>query len=104
MRRLVLTAAVLLSVGQAHARDVEKAPPVPTFEACPEKGQGFVRLPGSHSCTRLSGRVTAGADLRARQGGTAVTPAASGRFAVDNRTDTDLGEVRTFVRIGNGRR
>ena len=28
----------------------------------------------------------------------------AGRLAIDNRADTDLGEVRTYVRIGNSRR
>ena len=89
----------------AHARDLEKAPtgsmPVP----CPSKGQGFVRMPGSQSCIRVSGRVAAGVDLRAGQAiGPSGIPAVTGRLAIDNRTDSDLGEVRTYVRIGNGRR
>lgn len=99
-----LAFAALLATNPAPARDFEKAPVAPTFESCPSKGPGFVRLPGSKSCTRISGRVAAGADLRARQGATAVAPAAAGRVAIDNRTDSDLGEVRTFIRIGNGRR
>ncbi|WP_279602535.1 hypothetical protein [Methylobacterium sp. E-005] len=42
-------------------------------------------------------------DLRAGRA-PAAAPAIAGRLAIDNRTDTDLGEVRTFLRFGNGRR
>lgn len=104
-----LAASVLLIAGpviagDALARDIETAPLAPTVEPCPAKGPGFVRLPGSRSCTRISGRVAAGADLRARPGVATLAPAASGHLAIDNRTDSDLGEIRTYVRIGNGRR
>ena len=99
---LALTA--VLSAGPARALDLEKAGALPTMEPCPSRGYGFVRLPGSRTCTRLSGRAAAGADLRTGPGGTAVGPRAAGRFAVDTRTESDLGEVRTYVRIGNGRR
>ncbi len=112
--RRALGVSALLIVGQgifaeaiggyALAREVEKAAVAATVEPCPAKGPGFVRLPGSRTCTRLSGRVAAGADLRARQGAIAVAPGAAGRFAIDNRTDSDLGEIRTYVRIGSGRR
>lgn len=104
MRALTLAASALLIAGPALALDAEKAPPVPTFEACPAKGAGFVRLPGSHNCTRISGHVAAGVDLHTRPGTAALTPPVAGRLAIDNRTVSDLGEVRTYMRIGNGRR
>ncbi|MCJ2123730.1 porin [Methylobacterium sp. J-077] len=98
-----MTAA--LGLGPAEARDFERASITPSVIPCPSKGPGFVRLPGSASCIRVSGRVTAGADLRTGHGIDASgVPAITGRLAIDNRADTDLGEVRTFVRIGNGRR
>jgi hypothetical protein len=97
-----LLAAFLLTC-PSLAAELQKAPvahgPVP----CPSKGQGFVRMPGSDSCVRISGRVTAGIDLRAGRA-PAAAPLVAGRLAIDNRADTDLGEVRTYVRIGNGRR
>jgi len=94
-----------LGFGPAEARDLEKALITPSVMPCPSKGAGFVRLPGSASCIRVSGRVTAGADLRGGHGiGAPATPPVTGRLAIDNRADTDLGEVRTYVRIGNGRR
>ncbi|AWN38328.1 porin [Methylobacterium radiodurans] len=73
-------------------------------EACPTLGTGFVRLPGSRTCLRLSGRVAAGLDLRADRAGAAARPDAAGRFALDTRTDTDLGPVRTYLRVGSGHR
>lgn len=73
-------------------------------EPCPAMGAGFVRLPGSRTCLRLSGRAAANLDLRAGRDGAAVRPDATGRFALDTRTDTDLGPVRTFVRVGNDHR
>jgi hypothetical protein len=100
----VLTAATLGFCTAAGARDLEKASSAAAAMPCPSKGPGFIRLPGSVSCIRVSGRVIAGADLRPGHGaGAASPPAIAGRLAIDNRADTDLGEVRTFVRIGNGR-
>ncbi|GJE58426.1 porin [Methylobacterium trifolii] len=95
--------AALAATGPVRARDLAKAPAPETAKPCPAYGAGFVRLPGSSTCTRLSGRVSAGADLRAGRDGTATAPTAAGRFAIDTRTESDLGPVRTFVRIGNGR-
>ncbi|MGH1571636.1 hypothetical protein ACRAWG_14340 [Methylobacterium sp. P31] len=97
-------AAAGLSLGEpAAAMDLQKVPVTRGLVPCPSKGSGFVRLPGSDSCVRISGRVSAGMDLRAGSG-TAAAPVAAGRLAIDNRADTDLGEVRTYVRIGNGHR
>jgi hypothetical protein len=106
MRRAVPAVALAIGLGggpQALALDLPKEALAPTSEPCP--GQpGFVRLPGTRSCTRLSGRVTAGADVRAGVVGRAAAPVIAGRVAIDNRTATDYGEVRTFIRLGNGRR
>ena len=104
MRRTVLILVSLLagSVG-AGALDLDLAKIAPTMEACPGR-PGFVRMPGARNCTRLSGRVAAGVTAQAGAGGTVAAPVVAGRIAVDNRADTDLGEVRTYVRVGNGRR
>lgn len=102
---LVLTAALVGIGAPADARDREKAPTAAAAVPCPSKGPGFVRLTGSASCIRVSGRVIAGTDLRAGHGiGAEAAPLVAGHLAIDNRADTDLGEVRTYVRIGNGRR
>lgn len=71
---------------------------------CPEQGPGFVRLPGSATCLRLSGRAAGGVAVHSDRNGAAARPEAAGRFALDARTDTDLGPVRTYVRVGAGRR
>lgn len=101
MRATVL-ALVVLGTTPALALDLPKEALAPVSEACPGK-PGFVRIPGTQSCTRLSGRVAAGAGIGS--GSRAMAPPdVTGRIAVDNRTATDFGEVRTYVRIGNGRR
>ena len=104
MRRAFLALAALLVGGAgANALDLDLAKIAPTMEACPGR-PGFVRMPGTPNCTRLSGRVAGGVDARAGAGGVATRPVAAGRIAIDNRADTDFGEVRTYVRVGNGRR
>jgi hypothetical protein len=99
----LIAVAALIAGSPTMAGDLQTAPLVPGAVPCPSKGQGFVRMPGSESCVRVSGRVAAGMDVRAGHGA-AAAPLVAGRLAIDNRTDTDLGEVRTYLRIGNGRR
>ncbi|MCJ2015364.1 porin [Methylobacterium sp. J-076] len=104
MRRSALVlAASLAGSAAAPALDLDLAKIAPSFEACPGR-PGFVRMPGARNCTRLSGRVAAGVDARAGSGGAAAAPVVAGRIAIDNRADTEFGEVRTYVRVGNGRR
>ncbi|WP_082477713.1 porin [Methylobacterium sp. Leaf93] len=71
---------------------------------CPRHGSGFIRIPGSETCIRIGGRATTGLDLRSREGDTASRSIAGGRLAVDTRTDTGYGPVRTYVRIDAGQR
>lgn len=75
----------------------------PRPKPCPRHGAGFVTAPGGGTCVRLSGRVAA--DLIARPEGErrARIVAPTGRIAIDARTETEYGPVRTFVRMG-GRR
>lgn len=74
------------------------------LEACPTMGSGFVRLPGSRTCLRLSGRAAANLDMQAGRQGAIARPDAAGRIAVDARTETDLGPVRTYLRVGTRHR
>lgn len=103
MRGWLAAFAALVATGPALAVDLQKAPVTPGPVPCPSKGPGFVRFPGSPNCVRISGRVAAGLDLRAGSGA-AAAPLVAGRLAIDNRADTELGEVRTYLRFGNGRR
>lgn len=102
MRAGAAILALGLTGAPALALDLTKEKVAPVSEACPGK-PGFVRLPGTRSCTRLSGRVSAGAGI-ATGAHALAQPDITGRIAIDNRTETDFGEVRTYVRIGNGRR
>ena len=103
MKRRVMTGLVLaasLAATSCLALDVARE----AVRPCPGYAAGFVRVPGSPTCIRLSGRAAVGADLRAGRDRAVAAPAAAGRFAIDTRTESDLGPVRTYVRIGNGRR
>ena len=102
--RAGLIAALLAGcLAPAAAREPIRAPAAEPLRPCPAYGTGFVRIPGSRSCIRLSGRVGAGLDLRAGQGGAAAAPTSAGRFAIDTRSESEFGPLRTYVRIGNGR-
>lgn len=103
LRSSLAILSMFAAVSAAPAVELKTAPVAPGPVPCPSKGEGFVRFPGSASCVRVSGRVTAGMDLRAGHAA-AVAPLAAGRIAIDNRADTDLGEVRTYLRFGNGHR
>ena len=77
-------------------------PHVPTRDAlrpCPKQGAGFVRVPGSSTCIRISGRAVGGIDV----GPHANAPITAGQVSIDTRTESDLGPFRAFVRAGHGR-
>lgn len=88
----------------ACALEPVRPEPHPAAKPCPRQGAGFIQIPGSTTCIRVGGRATAGMAVRAREEGTAVGPVAAGRLAVETRTDSDYGPVRTYVRIDAGRR
>jgi hypothetical protein len=72
---------------------------------CPS-GPGFVAVPGSDTCLRLSGRVAAGAAAANRRGPAepGAEPRLGGHLSVDARTATEAGPVRAFVRLDAGQR
>lgn len=49
--------AVILSTVPVWARPLPKTEPAPPARACPEMGEGFVRLSASDTCVRLGGSV-----------------------------------------------
>ncbi|MCJ2034321.1 porin [Methylobacterium sp. J-068] len=69
------------------------------MQPCPSQGPGFVRLPGSATCVRVSGRAVGGVDIGAH----GAAPVTAGHLSIDARTESDLGPVRAFVRMGHGR-
>ncbi|GJD69181.1 porin [Methylobacterium gnaphalii] len=95
--------ALLLAATPAAAFERAPLPSEGAMQKCPEQGPGFARIPGTSTCIRVSGRVVAGADVgtdaRTYSAGTT-----NGRFAIDTRTDTGAGPMRSFVRIDAGRR
>ena len=95
--------AVLLAAAPAIALDRAKLPSEGAMEACPEQGAGFAKIPGTSTCMRLSGRVSAGAGI-GTDSRTYPTGTSNGRFAIDTRTDTGAGPMRSFVHIDAGRR
>lgn len=101
MRKAVSVLGTGLAMVPPLALAFERAP-LPSeapVEPCPWQGDGFVRIPGTTTCLRLSGRVAAGMGT-----GSARMPApVQGRLSVDARSQTDLGPVRSFVRIDAGR-
>lgn len=86
--------------GAALALERAPLPSEAAMEACPEQGAGFARIPGTSICLRVSGRVAAGVDM-GRHGSAAPL---RGRFSVDTRSPTDLGPVRSFLRLEAGHR
>lgn len=99
---LAATLAAPLAPAPGLARELKRPGPV-ADPACARHGPGFVAVAGSSTCVRLSGRV--GAESTIVRGG---APDSSGGFnarvSVDARTETSLGPVRTFVRVGPGSR
>ncbi|KQP07875.1 hypothetical protein ASF28_12280 [Methylobacterium sp. Leaf99] len=103
--RVVLGLGIGLA-GPVSARDRAVAP-AGEVRPCPSQGAGFVRVPGTTTCLRLSGRVAAGLAAGLAAGPAAErrnpAPLSLGRLSVDTRTTTDYGPVRAFVRMGTGR-
>lgn len=100
-RSVGLLLATLATVAPAAAFERAPLPSEGVLQPCPEFGTGFGKIPGTSTCIRLSGRVAAGADVGK---GPRPTAPISGRVSVDTRTETGYGPLRSFVRIGAGRR
>lgn len=102
MSKAVAVLGLCFALAPFCADAFERAP-LPSeapMEPCPREGVGFVRIPGTTTCIRLSGRASAGVDVGTRHSETPV----QGRISVDSRSESGLGPVRSFVRIDAGRR
>jgi hypothetical protein len=102
-RRLVLAVPLLLCGAEAAVAGERYAVPE-TVRACPQHGAGFVQVPGSTTCVRISGRVTSEYATATRHISRDQIAGfgTSGRVAVDARTDTAYGPLRSYVRVRAG--
>ena len=98
---LALTVAIApgLSVEAGAAERLRPRVQGETLLPCPKQGAGFVRVPGSPTCIRLSGRAVGGIDV----GSHGAAPVTAGQLSIDTRSESELGPVRAFVRMGHGR-
>lgn len=102
---LVLAGPTLVPLAAASERRLDRARIAGEGRrACPQFGPGFAEIPGTGACTRVSGRVRAEAGTPQRGPEREGTLSASGRLAIDTRTQTEYGPARAFVRFGTGRR
>ncbi|MBD8908148.1 porin [Methylorubrum zatmanii] len=102
MRKTAGALGLCLALAPPCADAFERAP-LPSeaaMEPCPREGIGFVRIPGTTTCIRLSGRASASVDVGTYR---TETPVQS-RLSIDSRSESGLGPVRSFVRIDVGRR
>jgi Porin subfamily len=118
---LLSTAAVLVSLGTAHAADLPvKAAPAQYMKVCNLYGDGFYYIPGTDTCLKLGGYLRIQNEYNMGAGGGAIgngsTEAAQARFARDVTNDmnyrvraamtwdvrqqTDYGTLRTYIRWG----
>jgi len=97
---LIGSAAALVAVSGARAADAIVAAepePVEYVRVCDAFGPGFFYIPGSETCLQISGfvrfRVAATKGTSGYQQNTRV------RINFDTRSETELGELRGFMRV-----
>ncbi len=95
--------AGLAAVAGAQAADlpVKKAAAVEYVRVCSTYGAGFFYIPGTETCLRVSGRVRAEYQYLEPQfrEDASVGFRARGRVALDARTATAYGLLRTYIRM-----
>ncbi len=90
---------------QKHSAKAAKNPqaaPVEYVKVCPTYGPGFFYIPGTTTCLRVGGSVTAygyGTTVW-RQANDAVNSEVEARIFLDARDNTEYGLLRTYARIG----
>jgi hypothetical protein len=75
------------------------AQPAPALNPCSYRGAGFVEVPGTATCVKVSGSTVAEVGAGKRS---AIRSGVGGTASVDARTDTEIGPVRGFVRLKTG--
>ncbi len=104
---LLASVAGFAAVASAQAADLpsKKAAPVEYVKVCPTYGPGFFYIPGTQTCLRVGGSVTAygyGTTVW-RQANDAVNSAAAFTVYLDARDNTEYGMLRTYARLGYAR-
>jgi hypothetical protein len=109
---MALSAAGLPAAAQeAPSRRMPRPAPEPAMIPCPEHGPGFMRLPGSTTCVKVSGQVRGEIGVQGRRSrlGDEAWPArrAEARLTTETRSGTDYGQIRAVVSLrahaGSGR-
>ncbi len=97
--RASLAGLLIALAGTAAAAERSPSRPNP----CAAHGTGFAPVPGTDTCVRVSGRVRgeveAGSKRSIGHGRNGAGLNAEARAALDARTDTDAGPLRTVVRV-----
>jgi hypothetical protein len=103
----IFVGLALLSAGEAAAKErLRPYEPGASAQACPQYGQGFVQVPGTSTCIRISGRIRADYVVTSRRRTKSRDQIAgfapSGALAADVRTETSAGPLRAYVRTRAG--
>ena len=100
---LLGSAAGLTAVAGAQAADlpVKKAVAVEYVRVCTAYGAGFFYIPGTDTCLRVTGFAQAAYQYTFTRGPRPDLTGyrTMGRIALDARTDTAYGTLRTFIRM-----
>lgn len=105
---LLLSSAAVLVAGSAFAADLpsKKAAPAAAITACKVGDVAGFTLPGGDSCLNLSGRVTydisRSDSVKSQDGSSDYSLTPGFRINADVRTNTEIGVVRSFIRLQNG--
>lgn len=108
LNTLLLSSAAVLVAGPAFAADLpsKKAAPAAAVTACKVGDTTGFTLPGTETCLKINGRVTYDVKLnnkaKSSDGKSDYTLTPGFRVGFDALSNTEIGVVRTFVRIHGG--
>jgi hypothetical protein len=89
----VLLAAPFLALATPAFAEPAAAP-----NPCSYRGQGFVEVPGTATCVKVSGSAVAEVGAGSRTTRSRV----GGTVSADVRSETAMGQVRGYVRLKTG--
>jgi hypothetical protein len=99
---LLLSTAALVVAGSAYAADLpakKGAPAAKPATGCPAFGAGYFQIPGGDTCIKFSGWAAYEGSYSA----SAYTQTAEARLIVDTASNTDLGALKSRLRITGGK-